>query len=79
MQIWSLDFTIHSTKHGGNQGRIQEIKLGGALKKIARTEGGAKILGIFHVKIHDFMPKNNIFSNCGGRRENFWGILCEKS
>jgi hypothetical protein len=25
------------------------------------------------------MPKNHIFSNCGGRRENIWGISCEKS
>jgi hypothetical protein len=31
------------------------------------------------VKNHDFTPKNHIFSNCGGRRENFWGISCEKS
>jgi hypothetical protein len=35
-----------------NQGRIQDFKLGGALKKIATS---------------------------GGRRENFWGISCEKS
>ena len=38
-----------------------------------------KIFGIFRVKNHDFMPKNFIFSKCGGRRENFWGISCEKS
>ena len=31
------------------------------------------------MKNHDFTPKNHIFSNCGGRRENFWGISCEKS
>ena len=42
-------------------------------------EGGAKIVGVFRVKNHDFTPKNNIFSNCGGRLENFWGISCEKS
>jgi hypothetical protein len=41
--------------------------------------GGAKIFGVFRVKNHDLMPKNHIFSNCGGRRENFWGISCEKS
>jgi hypothetical protein len=34
------------------QGRIQDFKLGGTLKKIAPS---------------------------GGRREYFWGILCEKS
>jgi hypothetical protein len=43
------------------------------------AEGGAKIFGVFRVKNHDFTPTNHIFSNCGGRRENFWGISCEKS
>ena len=43
------------------------------------AEGGAKIVGVFRVKNHDFTPKNVIFSNCGGRRENCWGISCEKS
>ena len=53
---------------------------GGAhLKKLRRAEGGAKILGVFRVKNHDFTPKNHISSNCGGRREKFWGISCEKS
>jgi hypothetical protein len=45
----------------------------------ALSEGGAKIFGVFRVKNHDFTPKNPIFFNCGGRRENFWGISCEKS
>jgi hypothetical protein len=49
------------------------------LKKLRRAEGGAKILGVFHVKNHDFTPKNKKFSNCGGRRENFWGISFEES
>ena len=62
------------------QGRIQDFKLGGAhLEKFPRAEGDAKIFGVFRVKNHDFMPKNHIISNCGGRRENFWGISCEKS
>ena len=53
---------------------------GGAhLKKLRRAEGGAKTFGVFRVKNHDFTPKNHIFSNCGGRREHFWGISCEKS
>jgi hypothetical protein len=39
----------------------------------------AKFVGVFRVKNHDFMPKNHIFSNCGGRHENFWGILCENN
>ena len=46
---------------------------------MCRAEGGAKNFGIFRVKNHDFTPKNHIFSNCGGRRENIWGISCEKS
>ena len=33
------------------QGRIQDFKLGGALKKIAQSGGGAKNLGVFRVKI----------------------------
>ena len=52
---------------------------GAHLKKLRRAEGGAKIFGVFRVKNHDFTPKNHIFSNCGGRRENVWGISCEKS
>ena len=31
-----------------------------------RAEGGAKIVGIFRVKNHDFTPKNHIFSNFRG-------------
>ena len=40
---------------------------GGAhLKKLHRAEGGAKIVGVFRVKNHDFTPKNYIFSNFRG-------------
>ena len=49
------------------------------LKKLSRAEGGAKIFGVFRVKNHDFTQKYHIFSNCGGRRQNVWGISCEKS
>ena len=49
------------------------------LKKLRRAEEGAKIFGVFRLKNHDFTPKNYIFSNCGGRREHFLGISCEKS
>jgi hypothetical protein len=52
---------------------------GSNLKKLRRAEGGANIFGVFRVKNHDLTPKNHIFSNCGGRRENCWGISCEKS
>ena len=52
---------------------------GGAVKKIAPSGGRRENFGVFRVKNHDFTPKNHIFSNCGGRREKFWGISCEKS
>ena len=48
-------------------------------KKLHRAEGSADIFGVLRVKNHDFTPKNHIFSNCGERSENFWGISCEKS
>jgi hypothetical protein len=50
------------------QGRIQDFKLGADLKKMRRAEGGAKFLGYFVWKIHDFTPKNHIFSNFSGAR-----------
>ena len=48
---------------------------GAHLKKLRR----AKNFGVFRVKNHDFTPKNQIFANCGRRREKCWGISCEKS
>ena len=56
-----------------------QVRGGAHLKKLRRVEEGAKNFGVFRVKNHDFTPKNYIVSNCGGRRENFWGISCEKS
>jgi hypothetical protein len=55
------------------------ISSGAHLKKLRRADGGAKYVGVFRVKKYDFTPKNHILSNCGGRREKFWGISCEKS
>ena len=44
------------------QGRIQDFKLGEAyLKKSRRAEGGAKIVGVFHLKNHDFTQKKSYF------------------
>jgi hypothetical protein len=44
---------------------------GAHLKKLRRAEGGAKIVGVFRVKNHDFTPKNHIFSNCVGGAKIF--------
>ena len=56
-----------------------QVRGGAHLNKLRRVEEGAKYFGVFRVKNHDFTPKNYIVSNCGGRREHFWGISCEKS
>jgi hypothetical protein len=78
--IWILIAPLVSS-NSSYQGQNQDFKLGEAhFKKLRRAEGGSKILGVFRVKKkHDFTPKNDILSNCGGRHENFWGISCEKS
>jgi hypothetical protein len=69
-----------STKHTHNRGGSRISSWGGAhIKKMPRAEGGVKMFGVFRVNNHDFTPENHIFSNCGGRRENIWGISCEKS
>jgi hypothetical protein len=52
----------HDATLFAEQGRIQDFKLGGAhLKKLRRAEGGAKILGVFRVKNHDFTKKKSYF------------------
>jgi hypothetical protein len=57
----------HNGKSDTAQGRIQDLKLGGAqLNNLRRAEGGAKFFGVFRVKNHDFTPKNHIFSNFRG-------------
>ena len=44
------------------QGRIQDFKLGGAhLNKLCRTEGGAKIVGVFRVKKITILLQKIIF------------------
>ena len=43
-----------------------QVREGAHLKKLRRAEGGAKIVGVFRVKNHDFTPKNHIFSNFRG-------------
>ena len=42
--------------------------------------GGARNFRVFHVKNHDFTPKNHIFPILGGGgARNFWDISREKS
>ena len=53
-------------KGEGRQGRIQDFKLWGALKKIAPSGGRRENFGVFRVKNHDFTPNNHIFSNFRG-------------
>ena len=43
-----------------------QVREGAHLKKLRRAEGGAKILGVFRVKNHDFTQKNLIFPNFRG-------------
>jgi hypothetical protein len=64
---WCQDCSTATEVSGANlkvsAGWIQDFKLGeGAhLKKLRRTEGGAKNFGVFRVKNHDFTPKNFFF------------------
>ena len=84
---WNLDrFPLKTvegvvyTKYEPSTGADPGFQVRGAhLKTLRRVEEGAKYFGVFRVKNHYFTPKNYIVSNCGGRRENFWGISCEKS
>ena len=76
MPLLSATISIYVNNAGADPG----FQVRGAyLKKLRRAEGGANIFGVIRVKNHDFTPKNHIFSNCGERHENFWGISCEKS
>ena len=61
----SLRLSILTHLSGADPG----FKVRGAhLKKLRRADGGAKIVGVFRVKNHDFTPKNDIFSNFRGGR-----------
>ena len=44
-----------------------KVRGGAHLKKLRRAEGGAKIVGVFRVKNHDFTPKIIFFLILGGR------------
>ena len=50
-----------------------QVRGGGAhLKKLRRAEGGAKIVGVFRVKNHDFTPcRTNIIMNTYEYQYNF--------
>jgi hypothetical protein len=53
---------------------LQDIKLGGGahFKKLRRAEGGAKIVGVFRAKNHDFTQKKIIFIPILGVAPDFW-------
>jgi hypothetical protein len=60
-----MQMNIHELYHTvrTKQRRIQDFKLGGGthFKKLRRAEGGAKIVGVFRVKSHDFASKKSYF------------------
>ena len=78
LTFYAADISARRATTGADPG-FQVRGGGGALKKIAPAEGGAKIFGVFRVKNHDFTPKKSYFSNFRGGARNFWGISCEKS
>jgi hypothetical protein len=55
-----IDYTIFSRCFIAGADPGFQIR-GAYLKKLRRVEGGAKIVGVFRVKNHDFTPKNLIF------------------
>jgi hypothetical protein len=57
---------IHVLRPGADPGF--QVRGGAQLQNLRRSEVGAKILGVFRVKNHDFTPKNHIFSNFRGGR-----------
>jgi hypothetical protein len=46
---------------------------------LRRAEGGAKIVGVFRVKNHDFTPKNHIFPILGGGAREIFGVFHVKN
>jgi hypothetical protein len=60
------------------QGRIQDFKLEGThLKKLRRAEGGAKIVGVFRVKNHDFTPLVCLYLYCHCKANYKEGTGCD--
>ena len=54
--------TLGTQETGRRSGADPGFQVRGAhLKELRRAEGGAKIVGVFRVKNHDFTPKNHIF------------------
>jgi hypothetical protein len=52
-----------------------EVRGGAQLNNLRRAEGGAKFVGVFRVKNHDFTPNNHIFSNFRGGCAKFLGYF----
>ena len=63
LSIYIVDLKYHDT--GADRG----FQVRGVAHKVRRAEGGAKIVGVFRVKNHDFTPKSHIFFTIlGGTR-----------
>ena len=81
ISLWSV-LLVEETRVPGEHhpGADPGFQVRGAhLKKLRRTEGGAKIFGVFRVRNHDFTPKNHIFSNFrGGARRVPWIRPCHR-
>jgi hypothetical protein len=52
---------------------------GAHLEKLRRVEGGAKFVGVFRVKNHDFAQKKSYSFQLRREARNFEDISCEKS
>ena len=70
--------TWHWQVSGADPGFQVEVR-GAHLKKLRWAEGGAKIVGVFRVKNHDFTPKNHIFFQLWRETGNCLGFSFEKS
>ena len=53
-QIPDANLIVFGLIRPGSNPPGPDFKLGAHLKKSRRAEGGAKIVGVFHVKNHDF-------------------------
>jgi hypothetical protein len=58
---WIYNYVVCNQYLSGADPGFQ-VRGGAHLKKLRRAKGGAKNVGVFRVKKHDFTPKNHILS-----------------